>query len=153
MSYSGTFFNVEVSYHIVFGVDGYVAGLKFSDRNNSTDAAKAVKVNPFGLGRLVAQSAIKMILPDLDKISIFGFYLLTDDLDTRRRRGSEFKKRVYTAKAIDIHKHVKHRLKHISRIEVEGGMGWAMSTKDFPSYSQFKVFERELAKQLEVIPC
>ncbi|MDP5209450.1 hypothetical protein [Microbulbifer sp. 2205BS26-8] len=134
-------------------MDGYVVGLKFSDRHNSTDSAKAARINPFGLGRTIAQTAVKVILPDLDRIAIFGFYLLTDDLDARRTGGADRKKRMYTARALDMHKGVKSKLKHLTRVEVDGGLGWAMSEHDFSSYSQFQIFERELAKQLRVIPC
>ncbi|MFA0812909.1 hypothetical protein [Microbulbifer epialgicus] len=151
--YSGTFFIVEISYHNIDGIDGYVVGLKFYDQSNSTDSAKVARVHPFGLGRIVAQTAIKMILPDLDQISIFGFYLQTEGLEARRKGGAARKKEMYQAKALLMHKDVKSKLKHLTRFEVDGGLGWTMSEHDYSSYPQLEFFERELAKQLEVILC
>ncbi|WP_444889318.1 hypothetical protein [Microbulbifer sp. DLAB2-AA] len=153
ISVNGRAYNVQLSYHIVFGVDGYVVGLKFSDQHGSMDSAKPGRSNPYALGKAVAQSAIKMIMPDLHKVSILGFYLLTDDLASRRKGAVQFKRRRYHAKAVEIHEAVSHHLKYLTEVEVDGGLGWAMSTKDFTSYSQFEIFERELAKELRVLPC
>lgn len=152
-SVNGTIYNIHLSYHKVSGIEGYVAGLKFTDQYQSMDSAKPGKVNPFLLSKAIAQKAVEMIKPDLDKVSVLGFYLLTDDLEERRKGGTRLKKRLYNAQAIEIHSNVKHKLQHLNRFETEGGLGWAMSKDDFSSYSEFKVFERELAKQLRVLPC
>ncbi|WP_299948049.1 hypothetical protein [uncultured Microbulbifer sp.] len=153
ISVNGKAYNVELTYHVVFGLDGYVVGLKFSDHLGGMDSSKRGHTNPYALGKAVAQSVIKLITPDLYKVSILGFYLLTDDLANRRKDAVQLKRRLYHAKAVDIHEAVSHHLKHLIQVEVDGGLGWAMSTKDFPSYSQFEVFERELAKELRVLPC
>ena len=149
----GSLYNIHVSYHSVAGLKGYIAGLKFSDRFDSMDSSKVGKVNPFLLGSAIARKTIQMITPDLGQISIFGFYLLTDDIESRKKGGSRLKKRLYQAQAIEIHSKVKHRLPHMTRVEAAGGLGWAMGREDFAHQNNFKVFERELAKQLRVIPC
>lgn len=149
----GSIYKIHLTYHKVLGIKGYVAGLKFSDHFDSMDSSKTGKVNPFLLGSAIARKTIQMIKPDLEKISIFGFYLLTDDIESRRKGGSRLKKRLYNAQAIEIHSKVKHKLPHITRIETDGGLGWSMSKEDFSNLRDFKIFERELAKQLRVIPC
>lgn len=152
-SIGGTIYNIHLTYHNISGIEGYVAGLKFSDRYQSMDSSKSGKVNPFLLGSVIASKAIEMITPDLDQIAILGFYLLTDDLENRRKGGARLKKRLYNAQAIEIHSKVKSKLSHLTRFETDGGLGWAMSKEDFSSYKEFKIFERELAKQLRVIIC
>lgn len=94
-----------------------------------------------------------MILPELDSITILGFYLLTDDLDMRRADGGKLKKRLYGNKALLIHSEVKHKLQHLTTFEVDGGVAWAMSVNHHSSYPQFTVFENELAKELRVAIC
>jgi len=149
----GAMYNIHLTYHRVAGVKGYLAGLKFSDRFDSMDSSKIGKVNPFLLGSAIARKTVQMITPDLDQISIFGFYLLTDDIESRKQGGSRLKKRLYNAQAIEIHSKVKHRLPHLARVEAAGGFGWAMGKEDFSRQNDFEIFERELAKQLRVIPC
>ncbi len=146
-------YNIHLSYHEIDGIDGYVVGLKFSDESGSMDAAKPGKVNPFTLGSAVANKAAQMLKPDLGIISILAFYLLTDDLDSRRTDGGKAKGIIYHAQAIRIHRKVKHKLQHLTRFEVQGGLAWAMSEHDFSDYAQFKVLETELAKQMRAIPC
>ncbi len=79
---AGKLYNVHLSYHRVDGVDGFVVGLKFSDEGGSMDSAKPGNVNPYALGRAVANKAAQMLNPDLDSVSILAFYLLTEDIDT-----------------------------------------------------------------------
>lgn len=153
VSISGSIYKVHLTYHKVSGISGYVAGIKFSDSSDSMDSSKTAKVNPFLLGSAIAQRTIQMIKPDLKQISILGFYLLTDDLETRRQGASKLKKRLYNAQAIEIHSKVKYRLPHLTRVETDGGIGWAMSEHDFESLDEYKIFEQELAKELRVISC
>jgi hypothetical protein len=149
----GKLYNVHLSYHRVAGVEGLVVGLKFSDESGSMDSAKPGNVNPYALGRAVANKAAQMLKPDLATISILAFYLLTEDLDSRRADGGEAKGSVYHAQAIRIHNRVKDKLQFLTHFTVQGGLGWAMSEHDFATYDQFKVLENELAKQMRVLPC
>lgn len=153
VSVCGSLYHVHLTYHEMVGIKGCVAGIKFSDNTNSMDASKSGKVNPFLLGAAIARKTIQMLKPDLDKISILGFYLLTDDLEIRRQGAARLKKRLYSAQALEIHSNVRHKLPYITRVEADGGMGWAMSKEDFKSIDQYKIFERELAKELRVISC
>ncbi len=153
ISVDGKTYNVHLSYHRIAGVEGFVVGLKFSDESGSMDSSKSGNVNPFTLGTAVANKAAQMLKSDLDSVSILAYYLLTEDLDARRTDGGKSKGKVYHAQAIRIHRRVKHKLQHLTRFEVKGGLGWAMTVNDFGSYDQFKVLENELAKQMRVIPC
>lgn len=149
----GKLYNVHLSYHRVVGIEGLVVGLKFSDEGGSMDSAKPGNVNPYALGRAVANKTAQMLKPDLEAISILAFYLLTEDLDNRRADGGEAKATIYHAQAIRIHNRVKHKLQNLTRFSVQGGLAWAMSEHDFATYDQFKVLENELAKEMRVLPC
>jgi hypothetical protein len=149
----GSIYHIHLSYHRVTGIEGYVAGLKFSDQDKNMDSSKIGKVNPFQLGIAIANKAKQMVAPDLDQISILGFYLLTDDLEARKKGGSRLKKRLYNAQALEIHSQVKNKLPHLTRLETDRGAGWAMSEHNFSSYHEFQIFERELAKQLRISAC
>lgn len=100
------------------GINGLVAGLKFTDQSGSMDSAKRGNIDPFNLGRAIAYKAVKMLEPELHKVAVLGFYLLTDDLATRDPRAVKAKTRLYNARAVDIHNLVQHKLKYITRVEV-----------------------------------
>ena len=153
VSVDGELYHVHLSWHRVAGIDGYVAGLKFSDQSGSMDSSKSRNVNMYRLGGVIARKALQMLESELQKISILGFYLLTDDLEVRQPGAAAIKQKQYQAKAIVIHTRLKHRLPFLTSFEVQGGLGWAMSEKDFVSYEQFKVLETELAKQIRISPC
>lgn len=107
----------------------------------------------YRLGRVIATKAVQMLEPELQKIAILGFFLLTEDLEVRQPDAVAIKQKQYHAKAIVIHSKLKHRLPYLTSFEVQGGLGWAMSEKDFTTYDQFKVLESELAKQVRITPC
>ena len=117
VSVGGQLFNVNVSYHNVKGVDGFVTGIKFSDRNNSMDSSIKGSVGPYKPAASVAEKVIKLITPDIDTISILGFYLLTNDLDARMKGGGELKRKMYKAYAIQMHEQLVHKLPYITQIE------------------------------------
>ncbi len=125
----GTTYNIHLSYHRVAGVEGYVVGLKFSDQSGSMDSSKSGKVNPFLLGNAIAHKTLQMVKSDLDKISVLGFYLLTDDLESRHANGSRLKRRIYNAQAIEIRANVKHKLQYLTSFEVEGGLDTMIKTR------------------------
>lgn len=150
---NGAIFSIHISYHKIAGIEGYVAGLKFSDQYGSMDSAKKGTTNPFQLGIAIANKAVQMLKPDLHQISVLGFYLLTEDLESRRANGARSKRRIYHAQALEIHSELKHKLRYLTSFDVDGGLGWAMSANDFDSYEQFKVFETELAKQIRMSIC
>lgn len=142
-----------MSYNRVIGIDGYVVGLKFADQDGSMDSAKATGAHGVSLGIAISYRAIQMIKPDLDNISILGFYLLTEDLEARRPGGGRLKVRLYGTRALEIHAAVKHKLQCLTHFQVEGGYAWAMTENHYSTYDQFNIIEKELAKQMRVSIC
>jgi hypothetical protein len=153
ISVMGGVYNVHLSFHTIKGIEGYVAGLKFTDQSNSMDSSKRGNVSGLSLGKAISREAVRLIQPELKNISVFGFYLLTDDLADRSERAVAIKKKVYGAQAIKIHGKVSHELPFLNALEVEGGLGWAMSRDDFNSYDEFHAFEDELSKNMQVLSC
>lgn len=150
---SGNTYNISCSYHNLPGIPGYVVGIKFSDRTNSMDSSKSGNTHAFKLAIAIGERAIQMIRPDLNKTSIIGFYLLTDDLSARNPKAIQLKQRVYGNQAILMHEKVKHKLPKLTMLRTSGGLGWTMSSHDFQSSETFNIFQRELGKRLELLPC
>lgn len=148
---AGNQYNVQLSYHNIKGIPGNVVGIKFSDDSNSMDSSKKGSVNGVLLGRVIGEKVIRMVSDDLNKISILGFYLLTDELDSRSKHAVFVKERLYGNQAQKIHSYVKHQLPVIRMLRVKGGTGWTMSKKDLLDEQQFKLLEKELGKRLEVL--
>lgn len=146
-------FTVILSYNTVAGIDGYVVGLKFTDGTGSMDSAIAKPVDGIQVGLAVAHRAIQMLKPDLHRVAILGFYLLTDDIDTSRPRGSDVKIWMYNRQARTLHRICKDKLQHLTRFDVQGGTAWVMSEKPYSSYEHVSILESELAKQLRVALC
>jgi hypothetical protein len=119
----GDAYTIHLSYHRMTGFAGYVVGLKFSDGTGSMDSSKVRQIDGLQTGRVIAQKAVQMLLPELSETSFLGFYLLTEGLEVRGPRAVAAKKRLYNAQAIAIHKQVKHRLPVLARLEVDGGAG------------------------------
>ena len=94
-----------------------------------------------------------MIKPDLATISIFGFYLLTDELAERSPNGVRRKMQLYSAKAGVMHRDLIGKLQHLTEFEVVGGAAWVLSEKPYQAYQQFALLEKELAKQMRVTLC
>ncbi len=146
-------YTVILSYNKVAGIDGYVVGLKFTDDIGSMDSAVAKPVNGMQVGLAIAHRAAQMLKPDLHRVAILGFYLLTDDIDTSRPGGSKVKIWMYNRQALTIHKSLQNKLQHLTRFDVQGGAAWVMTEKPYNSYEQVSVLENELAKQLRVTLC
>ncbi len=146
-------YTVILSYNTVAGIDGYVVGLKFTNATGSMDSAVAKSANGIRLALAIAHRAIQMLKPDLHQVAIFGFYLLTDDIDSSRPGGSDVKTWAYTRQARTIHAACKDKLKHLARFDVQGGKAWVISEKPYSSYEHVSILESELAKQLRVALC
>lgn len=153
LAINGKIFHIVLSYNKVHGIDGFVVGLKFSDATGSMDSAKASALHGIQLSMAVAHRAMQMIKPDLDSVEILGYYLLTDDIETRKIGGSMPKKRLYNSGARRMHNAFKDKLQHLANLEVEGGAAWVLSAKPYSEYEQFNLLEKELAKQLRVAIC
>lgn len=149
----GETYNIILSYNQVIGIEGFVVGLKFTDATGSMDSSKAKAANGIRVGVAIARRAIQMIKPDLDSVGILGFYLLTDELDTRRPSGSRGKIRLYTNQARIMQHAFKDKLQHLTNFEVQGGTAWVLSEKPYGTYDQFSIIENELAKQMRIILC
>ncbi len=149
----GETFNIILSYNKVIGIDGFVVGLKFTDALGSMDSAQARNIHGMALANAIAYRAVQMIKPDLASISILGFYLLTDDLATRRAGARATKTRLYDHQARTIHANLKERLANLANFEVQGGAAWAMSVRPYSEYEYYRFLENELAKQIRVITC
>jgi hypothetical protein len=151
---NGETYYIELSYNRVAGIPGFVVGLKFSDANGSMDSAMIKHPpNPYSLAKAVAWRAVQMLKPDLDNVSIMGFYLLTEEIDARGPNASKAKTRIYNTKATTMHRELKDKLQYLAAFEVEGGVGWAMSVNHYSTYQQFDVFQNELAKQMRMAIC
>lgn len=148
---SGKQYKIQLSYHNIKGISGSVVGIKFSDASNSMDSSKKGQVSGVLLGRAIGEKVVQMVMPDIDKISILGFYLLTDDLSTRGKRAVFIKERVYGNQAKEIHNYVKHKLPVLRMLKTNGGTGWAMSKEGTMDDFQIQLLERELGKRLEVL--
>lgn len=153
VSVDGIAYYIHLSWHRIVGIDGNIVGLKFADQKGSTDSAKRGHVNPYLLGKAISMKVVQMLEPELDRIAVFGFYLLTGDIEDRHEGGGVIKVQRYNAQALKIHAGVKHKLQHLTRFEVQGGVAWAMSENDFATYEHFKIFENELAKQIRISSC
>ena len=153
LAVDGETYNIVLTYNKVLGIAGYVVGLKFSDSSGSMDSSKAKPVIAPRLSLAVAHRAVQMIKPDLDSIEILGYYLLTDDLESRKTGGSKVKKRLYGNGAARMQQALKDKLQHLANLEVDGGAAWIMSAKPYSDYEQFNLLEKELAKQLRVEIC
>ena len=74
--------------------------------------------NPYSLAKAVAYRAVQMLKPDLDNVSIMGFYLLTEDIDARGPNASRAKTRIYNTKAATMHRELKDKLQYLTAFEV-----------------------------------
>lgn len=149
--FSGRKYLVSLSYHKVSGLSGQAVGIKFSDNTNSMDSSKKVQVNGMLLGKAIGKRIIDMT-GDLSNISFLGFYLLTDELEQERGKlAVRAKTRLYKAQAIQIHKHVDHKLPQLTQVTVDGGVAWGMGGNNFLSNPQFQLLISELNKATEVI--
>ncbi len=146
----GEVYYIQLSWYRLTDVPGYVVGLKFTDSSGSMDAAKIGHTNPYTLAKAIGNKAMQILKNYLEEVSIFGFYLLTDDLEERRPGGVEPKRRIYNAQAIRIHRRVKYKLQYLTSFQVQGGVGWVMSEKPADGYEQFHIFENELAKNVRI---
>lgn len=146
----GIVYCVHITWHRMPGVDGYLVGLKFSDAGGSMDSAKIGSANPYKLADAVRIRAAQILMRDLANISIFGFYLLTDDLENRRSGSAKIKRKFYHTGATFIHESVKHKLQYLTSFDVQGGMGWVMSENQIETYENFGLFENELSKPLRI---
>jgi hypothetical protein len=153
LTVGGETYSIVLTYNKVLGIDGYVVGLKFSDAVGSMDSAKAKPVHGIQLSLAIAHRVIQMIKPDSDSVEILGYYLLTDELDVRKVDGTRQKKRLYGNQANKMQQAFKDKLQHLANFEVEGGAAWVLSAKPYSNYEQFKLLEKELAKQLRVTLC
>lgn len=152
----GETFHIVLSYNKVVGIEGYVIGLKFTDASGSMDSSSAKSVNGIRLSMAVAHRAVQMLKPDLDKIAILGFYLLTEDLEDLRPGGAKAKIRLYRAQAFTMHEEFQDKLEHLTSFEVQGGTAWVMSKNHYSAYDQFALLEKELrdiAKEMRVTVC
>ncbi|WP_226644411.1 hypothetical protein [Microbulbifer variabilis] len=149
----GSNYTIQVSYHDVAGITGKAVGIKFTNASGSMDSSVMGKTNGLSLARAIGTRATEMILPDLPSISIVGFYLLTDDLGRRKANAIHIKNRAYGHGAREIYKHLKHKLPHFIALHTDGGIGWFMSDVKISETDQYRIFEQELAKPLEVLPC
>ncbi|MFA0813394.1 hypothetical protein [Microbulbifer epialgicus] len=153
ISVGGSNYTIQVSYHDVAGITGKAVGIKFTNANGSMDSSISGSAHGLSLARTIGKHATEMILPDLPSISILGFYLLTDDLGRRKANAIHIKNRAYGHGAREIYKHVKHKLPHFIALHTVGGIGWFMSNEKISDTDQYRIFEQELAKPLEVLTC
>ena len=151
ISIGGRVFNINLSFHKTVGLKGSIVGLKFTDDKQSMDSSKKVNIHAAQLAVAIGDKVVQMLEPHIKNISILGFYLLTDDLSARSDKAVRLKKRVYGSTAVKIHSNIKHELPILKMLEVDGGIGWAMSRDNFMVSSHFDTFVSELGKQLEVV--
>lgn len=151
VSVDGFKYTVVISTHDVPSINGDVLGIKFTNQNGSMDASiKQKGIDSYRIIDALAYRATQMIAPTLYKVSIIGFYLLTDGLDDRGPIAVNAKARLYNMGARKIHKGLKHELPLIERMKLEGAFGWVMTKSDITQTTLFKEIQKEFANQIEV---
>jgi hypothetical protein len=152
VSVDGFKYTVVISTHDVPTLSGDVLGIKFMNQDGAMDASIRQKgVDSYRIIDALAYRATQMIAPNLHRVAIIGFYLLSDGLDDRGPKAIRAKARLYSMGARKIHKSCKHELPLIEQMKLEDAFGWVMTKSDIRQTTLFKEIQKEFANQIEVL--
>ena len=152
VSVDGFKYTVVISTHDVPTLSGDVLGVKFMNEDGSMDASIRQKgIHTFRVIDALAYRATQMIAPNLHRVAIIGFYLLSDGLDDRSARAKRAKVRLYNFGALKIYEAVKHELPLIEQMKLEDAFGWVLTKNDIKQTTLFKEIQKEFANQIEIL--